>query len=259
MRHTALAAATLCAIALAAGVGCKKGGLISPPTANYAQIDYANGATISGKIHLDHAAPPAVEIDMAQDPACSMSGTNMSEQYIVNKGGLANVFVYVKDGLGNKVYPITRTPVTIDQKGCRFTPHVSGAMAGQQVSFTNSDPTMHNVHMLPTVAGNDAFDVSEGPHGGPDTRAFHAPELMIPLRCNNHPWMQAYVNIVANPFFAVSDADGNFTIKGLPPGTYTLVAVHEKLGQQTATITVAPKQSAAQDFTFGKGDKPVQQ
>ena len=239
--------ATLCAFVFLAG--CKKP-LISGPTARYEQIDYANGATISGTIHLTKKVPAPVEIDMAQDPACSLSGTNMSEQYVVNDGKLANVFVYVKDGLGNRLYPAPMATVTVDQKGCRFIPHVSGAMVGQQVSFTNSDPTMHNIHMLPSLGGNDAFDVSEGPNGGPQTHNFHAAELMVPIRCNNHPWMQGFLNIAPNPFFAVSDASGHYEIKGLPPGTYTVVADQEQLGQQTQTIAVAAKQMARGDFTF---------
>jgi plastocyanin len=249
MKTITLLTTALCATLAVLTAGCKK----TAPAVTYTQIDTTNGATITGTIHFTKKPPPPVEIDMAQDPACSMSGANMSEQYVVNKGGLANVFIYVKDGLGNKVYPITRAPLVIDQKGCRFTPHVSGAMVGQQVQFMNSDSTMHNVHMTPTVPGNDAFDVSQGPNSGPDTRQFHAPELMITLRCNNHPWMQAYLNVVSNPFFAVSDADGHYTIKGLPPGTYALVADQEQLGQQSATITVSAQQSAVQDFSYGGG------
>ena len=248
MKHKALRISALCAAVTLFTAGCNKSA--SAPSVNFTQIDTVNGATITGTVHYTGKAPAPIEIDMAQDPACSMSGANMTEQFVVKDGGLANVFIYVKDGLGNKVYPIPRTPAAIDQKGCRFTPHVSGAMVGQQVSFSNSDPTMHNVHMMPTVAGNDAFDVSQGPNSGPDRRQFHAPELMIPLRCNNHPWMQAYLNVVSNPFFAVSDADGHFTIKGLPPGTYTLVADHEQLGQQTATITLGAKQVAPEAFTY---------
>lgn len=248
MKISALVFSTLGAALVLTGGACKKSA--SAPAVSYTQIDYAHGATITGTIHFIGKAPAPVEIDMAQDPACSMSGANMSEQFVVKNGGLANVFIYVKDGLGNKVYPITRTPVSIDQKGCRFIPHVSGAMVGQQVAFSNSDATMHNVHMTPSVAGNESFDVSQGPNSGPDRRQFQAPELMIPLRCNNHPWMQAYLNVVSNPFFAVSDAEGHYTIKGLPPGTYTLVADHEQLGQQSAAITVVAKQSAKEDFSF---------
>ena len=243
-----VSSAALCLIVLLAG--CKKS-LIPGPTAHYEQIDYANGATISGTIHITKKVPAPVEIDMAQDPACSLAGSNMSEQYVVNDGKLANVFLYVKDGLGNRLYPAPMATVTVDQKGCRFVPHVSAAMVGQTVAFTNSDPTMHNIHMLPTVGGNDAFDVSEGPNGGAQTHTFHAAELMVPIRCNNHPWMQGFLNIAPNPFFAVSDTSGHYEIKGLPPGTYTVVADHEQLGQQTQTVTVAGKQHAVEDFVYG--------
>jgi plastocyanin len=256
MKLTSLVFSVAGAALLLTGSACRKGPSGTGHLTNYTQIDTANGATITGKIHFTKPAPKRIEIDMAQDPACAMSGSNgsgsnMSEQYVVNHGGLANVFIYVKDGLGNKVYPITRAPIVIDQKGCRYTPHVSGAMVGQQVQFMNSDPTMHNVHITPTAGGNEAFDISQGPNSGSDSRQFHAPELMIPLRCNNHPWMQAYLNVVDNPFFAVSDSNGSFTITGLPPGTYTLVADHEQLGTETATITISAKQHATQDFTYG--------
>jgi len=256
-----------CALALAASLvlasaGCKKQSTSTGEpgaTAAYTTIDWNTAGTVTGTVHFTKKAPPRIEIDMAQDPACAMSGTNMSEQYLVNNGGLQNVFVYVKDGLGNKVYTGPSTPVTIDQKGCRYVPHVAGVMAGQPVQFTNSDPTMHNVHMLPQVGGNQAADISQPPNGSAEQRVFHTPELMIPVRCNNHPWMQTFVNVAANPFFAVSDADGHFVIKGLPPGTYTVVAVHEELGQKIATVTVGTKQTATQDFAYGNGSGTVQQ
>jgi hypothetical protein len=111
---------------------------------------------------------------------------------------------------------------------------------------------MHNVHMTPTVSTNQSVDISQPPNGGGETRTLATPELMIPVRCNNHPWMEAFINVAANPFYAVSDADGHFTIKGLPPGTYTIVADHEVLGTQTATVKVATHQTSSQDFTFAK-------
>jgi len=231
--------------------GCKKAAPsdASESAGQFTQIDWNTAGTISGTIHFSGKMPAPVLIDMAQDPACSLGPANYSEQYL-GKNGLQNVFIYIKDGLGNKLYPAPSTPVVIDQKGCRYTPHVVGAMVGQQIRFTNSDPTMHNIHMIPTVGGNQEADISQGPNGQPESRVFSQPELMIPVRCNNHPWMQAFINVSANPFFAVSDADGHFVIKGLPPGTYTLVADHEVLGQQTATVSVSAKQTAAQDFTF---------
>ena len=233
--------------------GCK-----SQPAANapqqpqYTAIDMSTAATIEGTVHYAKTPPKPVEIDMAQDPACTLGPANYSEGYVVNHGGFANVFIYVKDGLGNKIYAAPSQPVTIDQKGCRYQPHVVGVMVGQPVVFVNSDPTMHNIHMTPTVQGNQSVDISQPPNQGHDERKFAQPELMMPVRCNNHPWMQAFINVAPNPFFAVSDADGHYAIHGLPPGTYTIVADQENLGQQTATLTVSANQTATQDFTYGK-------
>jgi plastocyanin len=222
----------------------------------YTAIDMTTAGTVQGTIHYTKAAPKPVEIDMSQDPACTLGPTNYSEGAVVNKGGFTNVFIYVKDGLGNKIYAAPSQPVTIDQKGCRYVPHVVGVMVGQPVQFTNSDPTMHNIHMMPTVQGNQAVDLSQPPsngqNGAHDQATFGKPELMMPVRCNNHPWMQAFINVAPNPFYAVSDATGNYVIHGLPPGTYTIVADQETLGQQTATVTVSAKGTVTQDFSYGK-------
>jgi plastocyanin len=247
-------AAAICVLLLACS-GCKKNadteaGAAAPAT--YTTIDLSNSGTISGTIHFTGKAPPRVKIDMGQDPSCSLADANYTEQYMVNSGNLANVFIYVKDGLGNKLYAAPSTPAVMDQKSCRYTPHVIGAMVGQQIKFTNSDNTMHNVHMTPQIGTNQTVDISEPPSDSGEMRTLATPELMIPVRCNNHPWMEAFINIVSNPFYAVSDSDGHFTIKGLPPGTYTIVADHEQLGQQTATVTVAAKQAATQDFSYSK-------
>lgn len=253
MNLRTIAAAT-CVLLLACS-GCKKNADTGPGAAapaSYTTIDWSNSGTISGTIHFTGKVPPRVKIDMGQDPACSLADANYTEQYMVNNGNLQNVFIYVKDGLGNKLYAAPSTPVVMDQKSCRYTPHVIGAMVGQQIKFTNSDNTMHNVHMTPQIGTNQTVDISEAPNDSGETRTLATPELMIPVRCNNHPWMEAFINIVSNPFYAVSDADGHFTIKGLPPGTYTIVADHEQLGQQTATVTVTAKQTAAQDFSYSK-------
>jgi len=117
------------------------------------------------------------------------------------------------------------------------------------VEFRNSDPTMHNVHTV-SVAGNPQVDVSEGPAGAPQTRQFTTPELMMPIRCNNHPWMEAFLNVAPNRFFGVTREDGTFSIAGLPPGTYTLAAVHEKLGERDMQVTITAKSQSRADFTF---------
>jgi plastocyanin len=138
----------------------------------------------------------------------------------------------------------------LDQKGCRYTPHVIALQQGGSVEFRNSDPTMHNIHTTP--ASGNPIDVSQSPMGAPQTRQFNQPETMLPVRCNNHPWMNAFINVASTPYFAVSGADGSFTITGLPPGNYTLAAVHEKLGEQDLQISITPKGTAKADFTFAQ-------
>jgi plastocyanin len=224
------------------------------PAAN-AQIDPATAGSVSGTIRFSGEAPAPIAIDMAQDPACGEASKtlNMTEQYVFHEGRLANVFIYVKDGLGNRIYMPTKTPVVLDQKGCRYIPHVIGAMVGQPVEFRNSDRTMHNVHIIPP--GDDdssGFDISQAPMAGTERHIFRSAGLMIPVRCNNHPWMEAFLNVVKNPFFAVSDAQGKYEIEGLPPGTYTLVAVHEKLGTQSQQITIQSHQASSANFAFSK-------
>ena len=237
--------------------GCNKGtppAILTADHVTYTQIDPATAGTITGTIHFEGAAPKRIAIDMAQDPACAYAGKtpNLTEQYVVQDGKLANVFLYVQSGLGAKIYAPPTTPVVLDQKGCRYVPHVIGVMAGQPVEFRNSDPTMHNVHPAPSAPGNQEFDISQPPMDGTQQHVFAKPELMIPVRCNNHPWMEAFINVAANPFFAVSDADGHFEIKGLPPGTYTIAAVHEKLASKSIQVTVPAKATVQADFTFGK-------
>jgi plastocyanin len=249
-----IATLTLCALLLIAA-GCKKSSTGSAATAsqpqkNYTTIDWANSGTITGTIHFDGKAPKRIPIDMGQDPVCSLAPANLTEQYLVDNGGLENVFVSIKSGLGNKAYAAPSKPVVMDQKGCRYVPHVIGVMAGQPIEFTNSDNTMHNVHMIPTLGTNQTVDISESPNSPGETRVLSTPELMIPVRCNNHPWMEAFVNVVDNPFYAVSGEDGRFTIKGVPPGTYTVVTDHEKLGQKTATVTVTPHQTVTTNVTY---------
>lgn len=207
--------------------------------------------TVRGTVSFSGHAPARVLIDMSMDPACAMGGeSNQSEQYVVADGKLANVFVYVKRGAQPSQAPAGATPPVMDQHGCRYTPHVIALQQGGFVEFRNSDPTMHNIHTMPAQVGNQAVDVSQGPGGQPQTRQFNKPEIMMPVRCNNHPWMNAFVNVADTPYFAVSGSDGSFTIPGLPAGTYTLAAVHEKLGEQDVQITVPAKGSVRVNFGY---------
>ena len=214
-----------------------------------APVDPTQTGTLTGTIHLKGTPPARVAIDMSMDPACSLAGDNMTEQYTGDKGVLGDVFVYIKSGLPASSAPAGTPAIRIDQHGCRFVPHVAAVQAGGSVSFTNSDPTMHNVHTV-TVGGNPGMDVSQGPGAAPQTRQFTSPETMLSIRCNNHPWMNAFLNVAPNAFFAVTAPNGTFTLKGLPAGTYTLAAVHEKLGEQDVQVTVAAGKSATKDLTF---------
>jgi plastocyanin len=158
------------------------------------------------------------------------------------------VFVYVKDGLGDRTFPAPQTEVVLDQRGCKYMPHVIGAQVGQPVKIINSDATLHNVHAVPKV--NPEFNFSQALKGMENVRTFDRPEIMVPFRCDVHGWMAAYVGVVPHPYFAVTAANGSFEIKGLPAGTYTLEAWHETLGVQTATVTVDGTAPGTASFAF---------
>jgi plastocyanin len=209
-------------------------------------IDPATVATINGTVKFDGPAPKASKIDMSQDPGCK--GMNEAENVVVNGGDLANVFVYVKDGLGNRTFDVPQAPVVLEQQGCKYHPHVLGVMAGQTVQIKNSDPTTHNIH--PTPQNNREWNESQPPSSPAIEKNFAREEIMLPVKCNQHPWMKMYINVVKTPFYAVTDKDGKYEIKGLPPGDYTIAFVQEKLGEQDQKVTVAAKDTKTVDQSF---------
>jgi len=225
------------------------------PAANQPALPMISLGSVTGTVHFTGKAPAPVKIDMSMDPACEMSGggDNMSEQFAVRNGKLGNVFVYVKSGPPAAFTIGSVGPaVVMDQKGCRYVPHVIGVLKGQSVEFRNSDITMHNIHTIPSAAGSQSIDISQSPKGASQVKQFNIVETMIPVRCNNHPWMNAFINVSQTPFFAVTDSDGNFSLNGLPAGDYTLAAVHEKLGEQTIHITVKAVSTTDAAFTFAQ-------
>src|SRR4029450_13836262 len=194
-------------------------------------------STISGTVKLEGTPPEARVIRMGADPLCMPGGQSLSEVVVVGPGnGLQNVFVYVKDGLGDRKFPAPSTPVELDQKGCKYVPHVFGAQMGQPVKMLNNDPTLHNIHALPK--GSREFNFGQPLKGMETTRMFDKPEVMVRFKCDVHGWMAAWGGIVAHPFFAVTKPDGSFEIKGLPAGTFTIETWHEQFGLQTQTVTV---------------------
>jgi plastocyanin len=218
----------------------------STPAPAATPIDPATAATITGTVKFDGPAPKLAKIDMSQDPNCK--GANTAENIITSGGNLANVFVYVKEGLGNRTFNVPTDAVVLDQSGCRYHPHVLGMMAGQTIKIVNSDPTTHNIH--PTPKDNREWNESQAPKAAPLEKTFAREEILLPVQCNQHPWMKMFIGVVKNPFFTVSGPDGKFEIKGLPPGEYTIAFVQEKLGEQTQKVTLAAKDSKTVDITF---------
>ena len=226
----------------------------APAAAPAAAIDEANAATVTGKVVFSGEKPALRTIDMSANPACARAHTSpqKSEEAIVNDNGtLRNTFIWIKSGLPDRQWPTPTTPVTIDQQGCMYKPHVLAVMTNQPIEIRNDDPTNHNIHPLPKI--NQEWNESQPPKGDPKTKSFPREECSPPIavKCNVHPWMRAYIAVVSHPFYAVTGEDGTFTIKGLPPGTYTLEAWHEKYGTKDQQITVGAKESKTADFTMG--------
>ena len=221
-------------------------------TAPAAAINPETVGEITGQVGFEGQAPQRVRIRMDAVPACVEANKGQplfTEEVEVNDNKtLKDVFVYVKDGLGNQTFPPPAEPVQLDQKGCWYHPHVIGIMAGQKLDVKNSDPTNHNIHPLPMV--NREWNQSQPPGAADLMQEFARPEVMIPVKCNVHPWMKSYIGVVPNPFFAVTDDKGSFTIKGLPPGDYTIEAWQEKYGTQDQKVTVGPKESKMVQFSF---------
>jgi len=245
-----------CVAALTIGCSGKKKDEPAParaeqPAVSYFKVDPATAATITGTIRYTGKKPVRKLIDMSEDPACveAHHGKAYDESLVVgSKGALANAFIYIKKGLEGKAFAVPVTPVVIDQRGCWFRPRIVGIQTGQTLQVVNSDPVTHNIHPMAEI--NREWNHSQGPGDPPMSRKFVKPEIMIPVKCNIHSWMHAYIGVVDNPYFAVSSDDGTFAIKNLPPGTYTIGVWQEKLGTQEQQITVAPHQDAVADFTF---------
>ena len=208
-------------------------------------------AVVSGTVHFTGTAPVNPTIDMTEEAACKAKYTTnpVDSQYVVVNGGLGYTFVYIKSGLpAGATYAPPSTPAVIDQKGCEYHPRVFGLQVGQKLEIKNDDPLLHNIKAVPHT--NRGFNISQPSAGMTTTRTFDKEEVMVPFQCNVHGWMQAHAGVMSHPFFATSSADGKFSIKGLPPGTYTIEAWHEKLGTQTATVTVGKGETKTQDFNF---------
>ena len=211
----------------------------------------ANG-TLTGRAMFDGVPPPAVQQRLASDPACvALVGPTIQIQNVVvaADGGLRNAFVYVKAGLDpSATFELPPANVVLDQVQCQYSPRVLGVRVGQTFSILNSDPLLHNAHAQPVA--NPPFNIGQPAKGMVSSRTFRAPEVMMPLTSDVHPWMHAFVGVMAHPFYAVTGADGSFSITGIPPGEYTIEAWHERLGTLTRTVVIGAGQTTSESFTF---------
>jgi plastocyanin len=210
-------------------------------------------STITGTVTFDGKTPNLKPIAMDAEPVCHKKhgGKPAPAEMLILGGGntMGNIMVWVSKGLpAGKAFPAPKTPVTLDQDGCVYKPHVMGIMVGQTYRILNNDGILHNIHTLPKI--NAAFNRGQPATVKEMTTTFAKPEAMLQVKCDVHPWMTAYIGVFTHPFFAVTSADGKFSIPGLDAGTYEITAWHERLGTQTATVTVSGTDTKSQDFKF---------
>ena len=234
--------------ARSSGAGASEEG--AAPAAAMTSVDPATAATVTGSVSFSGEAPRFPPVNMSAEPDCIKlhGGRVPSDRVLISDGMLQDALVWVSKGLEGKRFPVRADVVNLDQKGCIYKPHVVAVQAGQAINITNSDPTTHNVHPLPRE--NREWNKSQTSGAPAIDYKFPRPEMKIAVKCNIHPWMQAYIHVMEHPYFAVTDSAGSFEIKNLPPGTYTLQATHERLGEQEMEVTVGASESTQVDFAF---------
>ncbi|MGH7976291.1 MAG: hypothetical protein ACREC8_06480 [Limisphaerales bacterium] len=221
--------------------------------ATLAAAPIARAADIIGVITLKGTPPPEIPITPIMDnPDCAAmyhGVTPTTEFYVVGPNGeLADVVVSLK-GVTGKSTGASQPPALLDQKGCMYRPSILAVQTNQKIIVKNSDTCIHNVHTTPTVAGNPESNQVQMPGGADLTFTFPQPEMFLRFKCDVHPWMFAWVSVFDSPYFDISNKEGKFIIKNVPPGKYTVEAAHRKLGTQTQDVVVADKDVTV-NFTF---------
>lgn len=216
-----------------------------------AHIDTSHMGSIRGRVVFSGAVPKPKKLDLSSNPTCERqhSGPVYTEDAIVGKnGGLANTLVRIKSGLQLASWVGPQTTQVLDQVGCIYTPHVIALQVNEPLLIANSDSLNHNVHAESSL--NAPFNVLDPPRAEKIVRRFDHEELMIPITCGVHSWMRAYVSVIGNPYYALTDKDGAFELRSVPPGNYEIEAVHERFGRQTKAIQLAASASRSVDFAY---------
>ena len=207
---------------------------------------------VQGVVHFDGEHPKLKPILITGDPYCTKVNEGRvvySQDDEVNSNNtLPNVFIYVESGLKSNHFRPPAVTVTLDQVKCMYVPQVLGIMVGQKLRVVSSDLTTHNTQVMPK--SNRAWNQTQTPGAPPFTKVFTYPEIMVPVTCNVHPWMSAYIGVVDNPFYAITGDKGAYSIKGLPPGQYTIGAWTVAFGTAAERVDIKPGQMTALDFTF---------
>jgi plastocyanin len=224
------------------------------PARQATPLDLSTVGTITGSVRFDGPAPEQSVAQLSGWSECAAQhpqGNPPAGDVLIKDGKLQNVMVYIKDGLGSRVFAIPTEAVEIDQKACVFIPRILGVQVGQPLKFLNSDPMAHNVHGFAQSA--KPWNISLSVKGTSRSVRVDTPEAMIEIKCDIHPWMRAYVGVFDHPYFTLSGADGSFTLKNVPPGEYTVEAWHERFGTRSQKITVGEKEAKEIEFTFTAG------
>jgi len=245
-------------IALFLVVGCGGGGDTAPaadaPAASNLPAAPSGSATISGVVKFIGAAPKRQRLRLDEECQAMHAEPVLAENVIVNDNGtLDDVFVYVKSGIEGGPYAPPADPVIFDQHGCTYHPHVFGIQVGQSLKILNSDPLLHNIHVMPTT--NRPYNFGMPKKGDERERAFKVAEeeVMVKIKCDVHPWMHAWAGVLPHSFYSVSDTTGAFSLQNLPAGTYVIEAWHEQYGSSSQTVTIGDGESATLEFSFGEG------
>ena len=216
--------------------------------------DSREPGTIACEAILEGAAPKMNAVMMNADRKCAgMRSAPVYFQTVITngKGMLRNVFVYVKEGLGSRTFPVPSQPVEIDQKGCMYEPHILGIQVNQPLLILNSDPVLHNIHALPKL--NEQFNVAQPRIGTKTEKMFAQPEIMVRVKCDVHSWMGCYIGVLGHPFYAVTDSAGSCELKRLPPGEYLISGWHEKYGPLEQRVSLASGEKKKIQFRFQAG------
>jgi len=220
-------------------------------------VDTSTAGSITGTVRLDGKPLRMKVINMAAEPKCAQEHSSpvLTQEVVPGENGtLQNVVVYLQGDFSHYKFDEPQTPAIIDQEGCMYNPHVLALRTGQPLEVINSDPVTHNIHPVPK--DNREWNQSQPPGATPIVQSFAREEVAIPVKCNVHPWMKAYIAVLNNPYFQVTGKDGSFDLQNVPPGTYKIIAWHEFYGTKEESVTLGPKESKQIRFTF-KAASPV--